>query len=248
MVCALLFTKQINVLNQPVPAGTVVTTPSMICLIIAGVAVVAYFIESGVSPTRQYIWDITNPLGVQHHIHHVRSNSPRLCFHVECYHYHTVTRTVTDSNGKTTSSTHQEKRVTHTESQPFGYDCWDDISGDLIGVGAMYRLTRIRFHKTYVFADEYTRYTWEAEARSIQDRNRFRDTHMDFWHCMDISGHTPRMLAINGNPEDVPKCLGKGFYVLWSFLLCGYCYRSWFHSISTRQTYEFVKRIKRHQH
>jgi len=210
--------------------------------------IIAYFIETCCSPTRQYLSDVTDPNGVQGHIHFVRCNPPHISFHVECYHYETVTETTMDSDGKKTTKTREEKRVTHRESQPFVYDCWDDISGELIGVGHLYRLTRVRFNKSFVFADDLTCRAWEEEARMIQDRNRHRDVHMDFWHTLEIPSFTPRMLAINGPQEDVPKCLGLGYYFVLSLFFCGYCYRSWFHSISTKQSYQFVKRIKRNHH
>jgi len=239
LVCVIVF------LAQNIPVNSIQT---IICLSLCGVGILLYMIESCCSSTRQYLWSVTDPEGIQYHIHRVRSSAPRLCFHVECYHYETYTTTTTDSQGKQTTSTRTEKHVTYRESQPFHYDCWDDISGDLIGVGELYRLTRVRFHKTYVFADEHTREAWEAEARNIQDRNRCRDTHMDFWHCLDIPSYVPRMLAVPGNEPELPRGVGKNWYILSSLLLCGYCYRSWFHSISTRQSYDYVKRIQRHCH
>jgi len=220
----------------------------IICAVVAGVSVVAYYIESACSSTRQYLSGMTNPQGIHGHIHSVRSSPPILCFHVVCYHYETITTVSRDSNGRENVSTRTEKRVTHRESEHFIYDCWDDVSGILIGVGDLYRLTRIRFHKTYVFADEHTQYAWEGQARAIQDRNRCRDTHMDFWHCLDIPGYEHRMLAVNGEKNDLPACLGIGWYSLCSLVFCGYIYRSWFNNISTRQSYEFVKRVKRHHH
>jgi len=244
LVCLVLFSPWVDILQQ----GST-NIGLIICGALSGIFLIAYMIESFCSGTRQYLSDITDPVGIQNHIHRVRSNSPHLRFHVECYHYETITTTSRDSNGNTTTSTRQEKRVTHRESQPFLYDCWDDISGELIGVGAIYRLTRVRFHKKFVFADAQTCQSWENEARAFQDRNRYRDVHMNFWHTLDIPDYIPRMLAIMGAKEDVPKCLGLSYFILWTIILCGYCYRSWFHSISTKQSYEYVKRIQRlHRH
>jgi len=248
LVCVIVFSPPVDVLHQWGSSGIGISIPFIICCAFMGIFWIAYLIETCCSGTRQYLSEISTPTGVHNHIQRVRSNYPILSFHVECYHYETITTSSTDSNGQTTTSSRTEKRVTYRETQHFAYDCWDDISGELLGVGAIYRLTRIRYHKTHVFADENTCRAWEAEAQAIQNRNRHRDTHMSFWHSMEIQDYTPRMLAITGAMEDAPMCLGLGWYVVWSLVMFGYCYRSWFHCISTKQNYEYVKRIKRNRY
>eukprot|EP01124_Arcella_intermedia_P024716 TRINITY_DN4239_c0_g1_i3.p2 TRINITY_DN4239_c0_g1~~TRINITY_DN4239_c0_g1_i3.p2 ORF type:complete len:391 (+),score=20.68 TRINITY_DN4239_c0_g1_i3:40-1212(+) len=210
-----------------------------------GVLALIYYIEASCSGTRKYLSSMTTPEGIHHYIHRIRSTYPRIRFHVECYHHETRHRTRTDADGKTHHETYTEKVVTHRESEEFFYDIWDDVSGQLVGVGDMYRFTRVRFHKLYVFADEYTRGCWENHVQSIQHRNRHRDSHMDFWSTFDIPDYQDRLLAINGDNTDIPTCLGLGWYALCSIFFVGYIYRSWFHNLSTKQSYDFVKRIRK---
>jgi hypothetical protein len=213
-----------------------------------GVVCLIYYIESIVSSTRKYLWTVTNPRGVHEYIRTIKDTPIRIVLHVECYHYETRYHTSTDSEGKTTTTTTTEKVVTYYGTEEFCYDYWDDISGQLLGVGELYRLTRVRFHRRFVFADQETQHAWEHQCRSFQHRHRHRDVEMTFWHTVGIHGYEPRLLAICGDAQDIPQCVGISWYSLCSLLFLGYFYRSWFHTISTRQSYEFIKRLKKHHH
>jgi len=211
---------------------------------LTGAGVLIYWLESFCcSASCKYLSSVKDPEGLQGHINTIKSKSPRIQFTVECYHYETHTTTTTDANGNTTTTTHTERVVTYRETQPFRFTTWDDISGELIGVGAKYRVTKVRFSKKYVFADEHTRKCWEAAYADIQSRNRHRDTHMDAWHGFSINGYRGRMLAMV-DPDDPPVCLEMVWYVLSSLVLLGYCFRSWFHNISTKQRFKYIKRVK----
>jgi len=195
------------------------------------------------SASFKYLRGVKDPEGIQVHIQKIKQSSPNIYFTVECYHYETTTTTYTDANGNTQTQTQTERVVTYRETQPFRYNAWDDISGELVGVGLYYRVTKIRFSKIYVFADEHTQLCWSAAARDIQDRNRHRDTHMDFWHGYSINGYKGRKLAL-ADPEKPPLGLNMSVYVLSSLFLFGYCFRSWFHSISTKQRFQYKKRVQ----
>jgi len=215
-----------------------------VALGLTGAGILIYWIESFCcSASCKYLNDVVDPEGIQVHINTIKTKSPSIHFTIECYHYETYTTTTTDANGNVTTQTRTERVVTYRETQPFRYSEWDDISGELIGVGAKYRVTKVRFSKKYVFADEHTRNCWEAAYNDIQSRNRHRDVHMDAWHGFSINGYRGRMLAMV-NPDEPPMCLKLVWYVLSSLVLFGYCFRSWFHSISTKQRFKYIKRVK----
>jgi len=203
-----------------------------------------YIIESfACSATCKYLNSTTDLDGIDAHIDKVKNRPPYIYFSVECYHFETTTTTTRDSNGNTTTSTKTERVTTYTETQPFRYDNWDDISGNIIGVGLLYKITKIRFSKTYIFSDSHTQDRWRAEYRDIQDRNRHRDQCMDAWHGFSIKGYKGRVLTLN-DPDNPPPCMALWSYVLCSLSLVGYCYRVWFHSLCTKQRFCYVKRIK----
>jgi len=133
--------------------------------------------------------------------------------------------------------------VTHSETQAFRYNRWDDISGDLVGVGAIYRVTKVKFQMTYVFADQHSQNKWDSEYSNFKARNENRDTHFNAWHTFEIRGFRSRKLALVGIDEP-PCCLNLTWYFITSLILWGYCFRAWFHSISVKQRYKYIKRVK----
>jgi len=205
---------------------------------------VLYWIESFCcSASFQYLTGVKDEEGLQDHIRKIKSVPPNIFFTIECYHYETHTYTTTDSNGNTSVNTSTQRVVTYRETQPFRYRVWDDLSGELIGVGALYRVTKIRFGKSYVFAEQHTQQCWEAAKNDIQNRNRHRDSHMDFFHGFSLAGYRGRKLSLT-DPDYPPTCLSLAWYCVCSVFFVGYCFRSWFHSISTKQRFMYKKRVQ----
>jgi len=208
-----------------------------------GVCYGLYFIEAFfVSTTPRYLWNQTDPEGIDVYVDRVKCVPPQVVFHVECYHYETHYRTVTDSNGNTRTESYTEKVVTHRASENLQFSTWNDVSGELKGVGTEYRMTRCRFKKSYMFADERSRDAYEYQWDYFKKTNN-RDTHMDAWIHFHINGYIARKLAIVGEHE-MHCCVHLAWYLVSSLFLGSYIYRSWFQDMSVKQSFEFVKCIK----
>jgi hypothetical protein len=208
-----------------------------------GVFYLSYMIETGCSPTCGYLGETSGALGIHEHIDRVRAERPSLWFSVECWHNETHTYTKTDSEGRSTTHTETRKVVTYREKSFFNFRQWDDISGDLRGLATIHNVTRLRFSKTYVFADDHTEHAYKHAAHEIQARNRHRDTYMDFSSGMDIRGYVDRMLCVRDRNR-MHCCMNMGCFCLSSWFLCGYCYRSWFDSSTIKQRYKHIKRLQ----
>jgi hypothetical protein len=177
-----------------------------IIVALAGGFYLSYLIESCCSPTwyslvrpcfdypkslfaSGYLKGTKDTEGIHQHISRIKNVAPNLWFHIQCYHYETRTYTTTDSRGVTTTHTETVRVNTYSETDYFRYDAWDDISGEIKGLSATSEITRVRFSKCFVFADEKTRGKYVAAANSIQSRNRHRDTHMDFSSGFNVAGY-----------------------------------------------------------
>jgi hypothetical protein len=64
--------------------------------------------------TAAYLRNIMSEKEFTQHIDGLQQEDPKIDFHIECYHWETKTRTVSDGNGGTTTETYQEKVVTHS--------------------------------------------------------------------------------------------------------------------------------------
>eukprot|EP01046_Picozoa_sp_COSAG06_P099715 COSAG06_NODE_45833_length_351_cov_1.734127_1_plen_116_part_11 len=87
--------------------------------------------------------------GAFQHVEQVREATPSLQWGITCYHYETRTRT--NDQGKRVQE--RQRIVTHKATMAYVPFYWEDISSPLPDIG-MSKLTRLRFEKTFVFADD----------------------------------------------------------------------------------------------
>ena len=101
-----------------------------------GVSLFAYLLEACCySHTLQYLRHTKTAEGTVVFMQRLQKAAPIIEMHVDCYHYETRhhTRTVTDSDGNTTteSYTTEEKVTTHTARRNKTFRSWADCSGAL---------------------------------------------------------------------------------------------------------------------
>lgn len=81
-----------------------------------------------VSKTLQYLTHIKLRPEVIDYYNDMRSKPPFIQWRIECWHWETRTRVVTDSNGNTRTETYQERVVTHTARKVNTINKWTDAS------------------------------------------------------------------------------------------------------------------------
>lgn len=189
---------------------------------------------------------------------------------VECYHYETRHRTVTTRNSDGSTSTRvetyqvrraahalrtlahnrahvgrlmhaQEKVVTHRERDTFAYSTWHDDSGRIIGL-QQFRICKLRLSKIHTFGSSETAARFEAQAQAFRDRNRHRDTHMDYSQGLDIPGFKDHVLALV-DVRNRPACLSLSWFWLWSLAGLTWPFRMWMESISSKRGFTVNKVI-----
>lgn len=150
----------------------------------------------------------------------------------------------TDSQGRshTRVETYTVRVDTHSASQHYRFDAWDDVSGKLPSL-TDYKLTKLTIGKQWMFADAFT------EADYHQRRSWFiqfndRDMHYDFSTKLRIPGHREKILA-EVKPGSTPCFLNIGWYWMMNLLGLSLCFRWYFTSISGRRDFNLIKRIQK---
>lgn len=129
---------------------------------------------------------------------------PEIYWHIECYHYETRTRTVTDSEGNTRTETYQEKVVTHVANTKFRILEWMDESAPIASLFYLQEmmLTRLHTNKDIDFSETaYDRYCREKDEW-IRDNSR--DVHNDFRENRTIPHQEEHTLVYNTPDGDLP--------------------------------------------
>ena len=114
-----------------------------------------FLVEHTYSKEYQYLENLGNVSNSANIVRNLRSSDPVITFHVQCYHYETRYRTVTDYHTDDDGNTRTETRIesyeervnTHSANEIYHYDHHEDISSDnLDGINSE-GVTRIRLTK-----------------------------------------------------------------------------------------------------
>lgn len=186
----------------------------------------------------------------------LKNEKPSIWFYVECYHYETRTYTTRDSQGRTRTTTRQEKVVTYTAKLEFVYDSCSDVSGELTGLEG-HSIAKLDLSKSLVFADAATQSLYEATRDEFFKSNKYRDTHMSTLEQMSVPGFHAKVnnFELGGetkswkmlslvDPHKRPALLHYGWYSLSMILVLSVPYRWWFDSVTSRVSFDIKKSIK----
>jgi len=189
------------------------------------------------SSSYKYLKEIMDAEGYTIYQDNMRKAEPRIWWHVQCYHYET--RTYTDSDGNTQTTT--ERVNTHSASTNYMFNFYKDISGILENVKE-YKLTKLTNHKTFTFADDYTRQDYEIKKNYFRSINRL-DTYQDFTYGIELTGFK-RKILIEAEQGAKPERLSLKHYIWATLCMFTICYRMWFSSISSKKEFVYNKSIK----
>ena len=108
------------------------------------------------SASAQYIHNMQDFVECLNNIDKAIKSPPEIYWHIECYHWETRTRTVTDSEGNTRTETYQEKVVTHVANTKFRIKEWMDESAPIASLFYLQAmmLTRLHTNKDIDFSEE----------------------------------------------------------------------------------------------
>lgn len=188
-----------------------------------------YLLTCMFTETRSFLSNSLSSFSVYEYIHGLQQSAPNIVFHVCCYHWRTVTRTVTDSNGRTRTETSTQRVVTYQESRPFRYQSWEDVSKMfLLSIDEKQArknkpCLKLFLRKNWILTDETTLKAYRDAQASIVADNRWRDQHMDYSEHMEIPDFKSYVLAFVGDRR--PKFFGSVYFYLSMFtMLCvPYC-------------------------
>eukprot|EP01084_Bolivina_argentea_P260927 440793_1 len=192
------------------------------------------------SSSRRYLSNTGSSDTVYEYVNRLKSYPPSIYWWVECYHWK-VTQTTTTTNGVTQTQEHRERVVTHTNHMHYHFGSWCDKSGKLTGL-ENYKLTKITYHKTLLFANQETSNDYTAKFNKFLRENNF-DSCQHHGKNVDIRDFTTKMLT-EVEPGAKPCCLNLYSFLLWSLVGLTSCYRLWFAAVvGNKKQFSFVKEI-----
>jgi hypothetical protein len=148
--------------------------------ILLGSCYLIYMIYSCCTSSSKYLRNCTNVSQVFRNIDMAIRSAPKVTFRIQCYHYETRIHTSTDSEGKTTTTTSQERVNTHYATDSFAFSTWQDHSppASVLHYLGVLKLARLRTYKTINFTPQSHRSFKIQESNFISRNNR--DIHYDY--------------------------------------------------------------------
>jgi len=203
-------------------------------------------IEAYCSSTNQYLKNIKAKKGVHRFVNRLQKKAPRIIWNIRCYHMETRTRLVSykdkDGNRRTRWETYTVRVDTHSASDNYRFDTWDDVSGKLPSLSD-YKLTKLTIGKQWMFADTFTAADYnQGKLRFIQLNDR--DVSYDFSTTLEIPGYRPKVLA-EVKPGSKPEFLTAGWYWFMNILGLGLIFRWYFTAISGQREFNLIKRVQK---
>ena len=127
------------------------------------------------SNTCRYVSNIMSDKAAEGYLAGLMATAPVFVMYVECYHYETRTRTVSNGNGGTRTETYQEKVVTWRARDHIKYGGWMDRSTQVSGLQNV-KLMKMKLDKKLEYADEATFQDFERQRLLFRAMNNF-DVH-----------------------------------------------------------------------
>jgi len=166
----------------------------------------------------------------------MRESGPVVSFHVECYHYTTVT--TRDSKGHT--HTRREKRVTYSKFFPIPIPYWCDATPPLYVPD--FRLlihikTRLIIEWMHNSLD-----TLDKMRNELYDKNKHRDTYCSVTRSETIPGLIPETMILNGKKKKIPFFIRWPRY-LFAFLGLGHQVAYHIATVASVERFRVIKKV-----
>ena len=210
--------------------------------------IIYLYVETFFSWEWKYLKNIIEEKSCRVYIRELTEASPEVTLSAIAWHFETRTRTVPYTvNGNTyyRTETYQEKVIDHTESRTFSFARWEDVSPspDTLALDPN-KLTRIMMLKHVLSGDEATEMAVKQSMDELEElvRGICPASHVDSVKEDEIPGFKSKLLAYWEIKE--PKWwIKKRVYVIASFLLAGWIYRTVFSLATQKACFKIVKKI-----
>lgn len=212
---------------------------------------VAYVVEGLLNRTSRALWNIGGVDDVASYVDRMRAAAPAVHFVGESYHFErrsrTVHKTTTDSHGKSRTESfteyYEEKVVTHRAREPFRYDGFDDLSGELSAEIYLHNACRIDFKHHWFVADDYTAREFDYQWHHFDRDHRHRDQQFHSWKEVSLPGFRDSMIAVVDAARR-PRWMAWWVYAVFTFVIpLSPVYRLLLDRGSAQATFVFSKRV-----
>ena len=204
------------------------------------------FVESFSCSEFQMLRNISSVCSATERIKLIRTSRPSIVMSAVCYHYETRTRYVDyhDSYGhkKKRLENYQEKVVTAVVKQPYIFSFWQDLSPKTLMDVDKQKVTKIKMQLYVLFGDTDTATNFHDRYSRFQDKNRPRDTFVDFAVNCEVAGFEKCFVG-HTSVKKKPFWIGLPYYIISTLLYLGWIYRIIFNKVAGRTKYKVVKLI-----
>lgn len=186
------------------------------------------------------------------YIQRVKSWRPLPKIEAKCWHWETVTRTVTDSEGRTRTETSQEKAYTQTFTETLRVSEWTDTSGEVVQGLHYFPLLQIHFACTWEAGDEQTKQEHDRQRLAVQARAQAADHEHDWSEFLKLGDENgaefelPHTDMIGATADRLPGWLGWNQYVVATVFGLSWPYRWWLSQSSIKGDFNFHKLVRFH--
>ena len=219
----------------------VIATIAVICVIVLPFI---FMVESYCSSDWKYIKNLKPISSDREAIESIGNAKPTVTMHAECFHYETRYRTVsyTDANGNTQTrlETYQEQVITSNHVEPYLFTHWFDSSKSTVRDVSKAGVIKIKMDLTVQFGDQTTAEDFQENFKRFQDKNRNRDTYVNFYVSTTVAGFEKRLTGYTGNK---PIWINSVCFWISTIFCLGWPYRMLFNRITGNTEYSVEKVI-----
>jgi len=219
----------------------VIATIALICVIMLPFI---FMVESYCSSDWKYIKNLKPISSDTRGIESIADAKPYVTMHAECFHYETRYRTVsyTDANGnmQTRLEQYQEQIITSHPVEPYLFTHWFDSSKSTIRDVSNAGIIKIKMDLTLQFGDQTTAEDFQEKFKRFQDKNRNRDTYVNFYVSTVVAGFEKRLTGYTGSR---PIWINSVCFWIATIFCLGWPYRMLFNRITGSTEYSVEKVI-----
>ena len=170
----------------------------------------------------------------------MRRAQPVISVYVDCYHTESSSRTVTDSDGNTSTETTTYDVTSYSETVPFRYTSCTDSTADISSMGPCV-LLKLTSKWSYVLGDSHTKQVLERMKVDLKELHRHRDSMISVTERLFLPGFEVSKTFLSS--QGMPYFLKRRWQFLSSVFLMGFFYEVWAERLSQRKVFKITKTV-----
>jgi len=197
-----------------------------------------FFLQKFLQKSFSYLLGTSGKEEVEDLLNAIMVATPRVRWHVQCYHYEKKNGIIIKENGETITYSTWERVNTRSETEFFRFTSWSSKPSIRIDISRT-SLAKIRLMKKYSFKNALTKVEFQRQKNVFQQLNK-HDTHQEFSESFEIPGFEDSILFEYRSIFTI-WFLNLPYYLLTHLLLLSPLYRWWCSYMFVETSVEVLK-------